>query len=779
MNNQHNNIFQYNKTIKSIVCTLFFTAGPIYSNSSDGNADTTKLEEVHIWGVSRTAADAGYVSPTSLLTQADMAAINAVTTEDLVKFEPSLVIRRRFIGDSNGTLGIRGSNMFQTSRSMVFADGVPLHYFLQTRWSGAPRWTMVSASEIAQVEVVYGPFSAEYSGNAMGGVVLIETAIPQQREFHIDGSYITQQFNAYGFDDDVDGLKGFVSYGDKVGKASFYLSYNHLDNTAQPQTFRDSSFTIAETSTDNVTGALSGENSVGSTRMWYGDTGVVNTTSDNIKFKLGYDFGNWESLFNVAFEDRNSSNKGSSYIKDLQGNTVWSGNGLLQDGREFSVNGRRINSSELNRESLSLGLRVRGQLSDNALLEANLNRFDILLDENRSSVVNPEDPAHTEAGQIRDYDDSGWTTAELKLVVDDFVTPGLELITGLRTESYSLNLDVYSSPDYASGVKGDYSSRFGGETSISAIFAQANWQLSPLWDLAFGLRQEWFESSNGYYDDDDSATPELDLVHIPSESKSALSPKLSLGYRPQENWLIRYSLAKAFRFPIVEELFSQYEAYNTVALSNPELEPEQGLHHNLMFDRSIEGGYLRVNVFQEAVQNAIESQTDYTTNVRSFVPIDKTEVKGLEFIANKQGAFVDALDLRFNITWTDAKIRDNSSAESAPDFDPENSIEGNTYPRMPEWRSHLLATYHLNQDWSLSGNMQYASDSYGRTDNTDTENNVYGAQDGFTRLGLKADYQLSEQWKVGVGIDNLTNEIAYVAHPWPGRTVYLNFSFDM
>ncbi|MBX2857173.1 MAG: Plug domain-containing protein, partial [Cellvibrionaceae bacterium] len=179
-----------------------------------------RLEEIHIWGRSQDSDSANYVSPTSLLTKDDIKAINVATTEDLVKFEPSLVIRRRFIGDSNGTLGIRGSNMFQTARSMVFADGVPLHYLLQSRWNGAPRWTMVSASEIAQVEVIYGPFSAEYSGNAMGGVVLIETAIPQQREFHADVAYFNQQFDAYGFDDSVDGYKAFVSYGDKFGNAS-------------------------------------------------------------------------------------------------------------------------------------------------------------------------------------------------------------------------------------------------------------------------------------------------------------------------------------------------------------------------------------------------------------------------------------------------------------------------------------------------------------------------------------------------------------------------------
>ncbi|MDF3012087.1 MAG: TonB-dependent receptor, partial [Cellvibrio sp.] len=200
------------------------------------------IEEVKVWGDARDSVNAGYTNPTSLLTQEDLVSINATTTEDLVKYEPSIVIRKRYIGDSNGTLGLRGSNMFATARSMVFADGVPLHYLLQTRWSGAPRWTMVSASEIAQVEILYGPFSAEYSGNSMGGVVLIETAIPQAREVHVDLDYFVQDFSAYGFSDQLSGYKTFVSYGDtfhsdNLGDLSIYLSYNHLDNDSQPQSY--------------------------------------------------------------------------------------------------------------------------------------------------------------------------------------------------------------------------------------------------------------------------------------------------------------------------------------------------------------------------------------------------------------------------------------------------------------------------------------------------------------------------------------------------------------
>ena len=149
-----------------------FTSIAILIPSRSITAQDRPVEELVVWG-SDADQQFGNPGPVSVLTQEDFVSINVATTEDVVKYEPSIVIRRRFIGDANGVLGMRGSNMFQTSRSMVFADGVPLHYLLQSRWNGAPRWTMVSASEIAQVKVRYGPFSAEYSGNSMGGVVEI------------------------------------------------------------------------------------------------------------------------------------------------------------------------------------------------------------------------------------------------------------------------------------------------------------------------------------------------------------------------------------------------------------------------------------------------------------------------------------------------------------------------------------------------------------------------------------------------------------------------------
>ena len=103
-----------------IVCTTVCTGG--VSAQTD-----TNLEEITVWGKGSPVERSHRSSSRVVLTAADTTSINAMTTEDLVKFQPSLIIRQRFIGDPNGTMGMRTSNMFQTTRSMVFADGVPLH----------------------------------------------------------------------------------------------------------------------------------------------------------------------------------------------------------------------------------------------------------------------------------------------------------------------------------------------------------------------------------------------------------------------------------------------------------------------------------------------------------------------------------------------------------------------------------------------------------------------------------------------------------------------------
>jgi iron complex outermembrane receptor protein len=223
----------------------------------------------------------------------------------------------------------------------------------------------------------------------------------------------------------------------------------------------------------------------------------------------------------------------------------------------------------------------------------------------------------------------------------------------------------------------------------------------------------------------------------------------------------------------------QSQSYSTTVAAKPDLKPENGLHHNLMLEKQFDTGYVRINLFTETIQDAIESQSNLLPgggSITTFSAIDQVETDGVELILNRYGVWVPELDIRFNLAYTKSIIADNSTAEGG---NPANSIEGNDYPRMPRWRGNLMATYHATDRWDLSTNLQYAEKSFGRLDNTDTAEQVMGAQDGYTRLGVKTTYDFSDQMEVGFGIDNLTNEESYVAHPWPGRTMYLSLSYDL
>ncbi len=463
----------------------------------------------------------------------------------------------------------------------------------------------------------------------------------------------------------------------------------------------------------------------------------------------------------------------NSYVNDANGNSVYSGD-FVQNGETFSIDGSRLGVSEADRESLSLGVRLRGELSDSVSVEGNVSVFDILQDEGRSSALNPNDVEYSPAGEVTSYDDTGWRTAEVKLNIDNIGATGLSLVTGLRHEAYELNFDVYDSTDWSAGSQSALADSSGGKTEVNAVFVQLNWDISERWDASLGGRYESFESREGYFANDDEATPGLDLTATPGTSRDQFSPKFSLGFSPAgDNWQLRYSFGRAYRFPIVEELFSQFSAFNAESISNPELKPEDATAHNFMIDRNIAEGYMRVNVLSETVEDVIESQLTTLPggiSIRTFVPIDKVKTEGVEFIVNQRGMFIDKLDVRFNVAYTDSEILNNSA-------DP--SIEGNRYPRMPKWRANLLATYNVTPRWDVGANLQYASDSFGRTDNTDTANQVYGAQDGYTRIGLKTGWRVNKAFSLGLGVDNLSNEISYVAHPWPGRTWYGSISYDL
>jgi len=724
---------------------------------------------------SRTRRRSSYPSPANTVHVEQIKSMNIATVEDIVNYQPSLTVRRRFIGDPNGTLGMRGANMFQTARSMVYSDGVPLHNPLQTRWNGAPRWSLVAPDEIESAEVIYGPFSAEYGGNAMGGVVKLNTRLPQQREIRVDGSFFSQPFDFHGAEGTFRGWRFFGSYGERIGKFSFQVFHNHLDNSSQPQNFSRYEGSLGQAGDDpQVSGAFRTVTERGAPAILYGDTGPERVRTDLVKFKAGYEFS--PRLFTqvtVAYEDRSGERtEPGNYLRDDQGKPIWGdGNDSTHDavfnGESFNIRNALFGMGQFSRKSLILGWELHRSLANNWNFQSTVSRFSILKDEDTQSNFNPRDPLDDGSGIITAFNDSGWTTLDLRLENPSlFDNLNLSFLTGYHFSTQQIRVDQFSSANFRAGTRDGFQNASGGETSIHALFAQLSWRMHPDWELTLGGRHEFWKSREGFFE-----TSQLSLKQ-PERDISKFSPKFSLGWEPADRLRLQYSLALAHRFPVPEELFDfEFRTFGTV-LGDATLDPEIGTHHNLTFQCGMADGHLELNVFRDDVANTIFTQSQILEGspIFSFLPIDEVATTGLELVLVQPRILGSRLDLRVNTTYLDSTIQKHSL---------DRSVEGNDFPRMPSFRLGLLGIYHLNSHWEISLGMRYSSDQFDRLDNEDTVGNVFGAIDGYHFVDSKLSYRLESGGRLSFGINNLTNEKAFVFHPWPQRTFFVELSADL
>lgn len=158
---------------------------PIFAQSARAatDDDAHAAPAVFITGArEKRVLDPNLPASSERITAEQLQNLNVVNTEDALKYMPNMAIRKRFIGDENATISVRGNGTSQTARGLVYADGLLLSNLLGNTHSFPPRWSMVFPEDIAQVDVIYGPFSALYPGNSMGATVAITTKMPTDRK---------------------------------------------------------------------------------------------------------------------------------------------------------------------------------------------------------------------------------------------------------------------------------------------------------------------------------------------------------------------------------------------------------------------------------------------------------------------------------------------------------------------------------------------------------------------------------------------------------------------
>ncbi len=100
-------------------------------------------------------------------------ALPALSADDYLRMIPGISIGRASSFLSTSTVSLRGMGN-EAGRTLVLVDGVPVN----KSDGGSVNWNAIDPDEISRVEVLKGPGSSVYGGNAMGGVINMITRIP-------------------------------------------------------------------------------------------------------------------------------------------------------------------------------------------------------------------------------------------------------------------------------------------------------------------------------------------------------------------------------------------------------------------------------------------------------------------------------------------------------------------------------------------------------------------------------------------------------------------------
>ena len=690
--------------------------------------------------------------------------VNAVNTEDMLRYLPSLLVRKRHIGDTQAPLATRTAGAGASARSLIYADGVLLSALIgNNNTLASPRWGMVSPEEVERVDVLYGPFSAAYPGNSIGAVVNITTRLPKAFEASISAGTSVQDFSQYGTEGTFPAYQVQGTLGGRAGRFAWFLSANHVDSESQPLAYATVARPAGTSSAGTpVSGAYPGLNRTGAPIYVIGAAGFEDQVQDNLKLKLAYEITPALRLTyrgGVFLNDTEAS--AQTYLSGSAGG-VFAGSVNI-DGRQvtippgaFSNNVYTLDERHwMHALSLEGGAgafqwQVIGSVYDFA---HNVQRI--------PSGALPAAAAGG-AGSIVRLDGTGWRTLDASARWRPDAEGAHQIRFGGHHDRFRLMNERFATTDWRTGSQGALTQAARGTTETYALWAEDRWSLAPTLDLTLGARYEWWRASGGF---NFSAAPAL-AVDQPERAQSGLSPKATVRWTPAPQWSVALSAGQAYRFPTVSELYQAIGTGPTITVPDPSLRAERARSQELAIEYRPGAAHIRLSLFNERISDALISQSaplvPGSSTLFTFVQnIPAIRTHGVELAVDWPDFLVPGLQLSGSATLVDPRIASNPALPAA---------DGKDLPQVPRHRATAVLTYHAGERATFSLGGRYASRSFGTIDNSDPVTFTYQGFGHYLVLDARATFRLGEHVTLAAGVDNLTDDRYFLFHPFPGRS---------
>lgn len=683
--------------------------------------------------------------------------VNALSVEDTLKYAPSLVIRKRHIGDTFAPIATRTSGLGSSARSLIYADGVLLSALIaNNNGNGSPRWNLVAPEEISRIDVLYGPFSAAYPGNAIGTVVNITTRLPEKLEASAQVVANVQQFDLYGTHRTLPTHQYSATLGDRIGSLSLFAAFTRTDAQGQPLSVTTLAGSANPKDSTGVltTGGYADFNRLGAPIRVLGVGGIEHHLQDTAKFKaaldlggnarLTYLFGLWTDDTTGTVESylRSGSTGAVSYLTANGANTAGFNSAVYLRDARHSAHALTLEGSS-------------GQFDWH--LVGTSYRYDHDLQSGPTAANALPAAFAGGAGAVQRQDGTGWVTLDAKAAWRPRGDSSHVVSFGAHAGRYAMNTVTYAETNWLDpATQGAVTAISRARTRTLALWAQDKLVLGSGLALTLGARQEWWRAWNGFNQTTAGSVTQGERRF------SGLSPKASLEWQDGGHWSARLSLGQAWRMPTVGELYQATTVGTQLANPNPGLRPERARSGELAIEHHDTKGMVRLSLFDEVVDDALISQTNVSSGISSaYVQnVDRTRARGVE-LALERRDLLPRVDLSASVTYADAVTSKDAAFPAAA---------GHLLPSVPHWKANAVVTYRPVDRLSLTAAFRMASRNYATLDNSDTVGQTYQGFWKYAVVDLRARFAVTDHFDFALGVDNVGNDRYFLFHPFPQRS---------
>jgi hemoglobin/transferrin/lactoferrin receptor protein len=720
-------MYQAKRNMKKILSFLYVSCSPFFLLAQEKPATDTsakQLEEIIIsfnkWEQNQNEVPNKIVK----VTQEQIFRNNPQTSADLLSQTGTIFVQKSQLG--GGSPMIRG---FATNRVLLVVDGVRMNNAIY-RSGNLQNILSVDALALETTEVIFGPGSLIYGSDAIGGVMDFHTLQPRlstDGKLRVKGSSLVR----YSTANKEKTMHADVNLGGTKWSFLTSLTYSSFDDLKMGKNGGPNSYLRPE--------YVQRINRIDS---------IIFNPDPRVQRFSGYD--QWNLLQKLRFKPGKHLDMVYSFTYARTGDAP-------RYDRLIQYRNGRLRFAEWNygpmiwaMHNLQLLHSRKTSLYDEARITAAYQDYE----ESRIDRARGNNNRTIQTEKVRAY---SINADAVKKIRKGELFYGAELVWNkVRSNGERVNITSNSSSAFASRYPD------GSTWSTSSLYGSYKTNLKTKLTLTSGVRFSYNTLS---------ATFDNTFIPFPFETasirKGALTGNAGLVYRPAEGWQINAMISTGYRMPNIDDIGKLFESIpGIITVPNPNLEPEYAWNVEAGIVKHIPGKYrLELNVFHTLLDNAIVRRPS-TFNGADSILFNGVQ-SGVEALQNAARATVSGIQFSADIVlrtglsfithanWITGKETDDAKDEQVP-LRHAPPFYGSTHIRYQYKK--LFTEVYVMYNSELSNN-KLAPSEQAKTDIYAKDVNGKPYSPAWHTINLKVSYELSNQWMVNAGWENITNRL--------------------